>query len=253
MIRYKCRKCEKEVNAEIFENSNYCQDCGTFLQKVYVQDFAGKNFPKHIKLKPEDVHVDALWSDYLELSIPLFGSNNVQPIQWTNMRKLFYKEYREKFSPNNLLNADLVKVNFHNWLLFSNNSSWTTYQRKGNGALEQPEKLRLLLLNLQNEDIEVADRVRMGLSRPNKVKGIGQSILTSLLHTFNDNKYGVWNSKTSETLKKLHRPLKTSRDIGESYADVNHMLIELTKELDTELTMLDGFMWYVSEYVDFLP
>jgi hypothetical protein len=85
------------------------------------------------------------------------------------------------------------------------------------------------------------------------VDGIGQSILTSLLHTFNDTKYGVWNSKTADTLKKLHRPPNEYRDVGQSYVSVNETLNTLAKELDTNLTMLDGFMWYVSEYVDFLP
>jgi hypothetical protein len=221
MIKFKCRTCGQEVAANDYEKSNYCPKCGTFLQKVYVENFVGKNIDKKIRLRPMDIHVDAMWNDYLEQPIPLFGSATVYPIQWANKRKLFYQESRRKFSPNNLLDLNIV---------FKNNCSWTTYQRKGTKALEQPEKLARLLFDLQNENLEVADRVRNGLGA-NKVAGVGQSILTSLLHTFNDQKYGVWNSKTSETIGRLYRKPKIGKDIGQNYVAVNHTLNELAKEL----------------------
>jgi len=239
----------QEVTADVYRLSNYCPGCGTFLEKVYVETIPGPHIVK-TKLKPEDVHVDALWDDYLEKPIILFNSS-VYAIQWANKKRLAYKEYREKFSPNNLLDVDCVKRNFHDWLRFENNCSWTTYQRKGTRALEEPEKLAQLLFTLQNEDLDVTYRVRVGLEGDNKVNGIGQSILTSLLHTFNDKKYGVCNSKTAKTLKKLQRPPEVSDDIGQSYAKVNNTLNVLAKELETDLVMLDGFMWFVTEYYDF--
>ena len=118
--------------------------------------------------------------------------------------------------------------------------------------MEHPQKLAKLLFTLQNEDIEIDTRVRSGLQGTDKIDGIGQGILTALLHTFNDDKYGVWNSRTTDTLRKLHRPTFPSDDLGESYKRVNQTLTELTNELKTDLTTLDGFMWFVSKNYEFL-
>ena len=55
-----------------------------------------------------------------------------------------------------------------------------------------------------------------------------------------------------DTLKKLHRPTFPGEDLGESYKRVNYKLNELAKELKTDLTALDGFMWFVSKKYEFL-
>ena len=114
-------------------------------------------------------------------------------------------EYRKKFSPSNLSNLLVVTRNFQRWLLFRNNLSWTTLQGTATLALKHPEKTAKLLLLLQNEDIEIASRVRNALQGHDRISGIGQGIVTALLHTFNDDKYGVWNNRTIDALKKLHR------------------------------------------------
>ena len=85
-----------------------------------------------------------------------------------------------------------------------------------------------------------------------KVRGIGQGILTALLHTFYDDKYCVWNSRTQETLEILRRPPKTYSDIGKTYKEVNRELHGLAEELSTDLTTIDGFMWFISKHVRFI-
>ena len=45
---------------------------------------------------------------------------------------------------------------------------------------------------------------------------------------------------------------KTYSDIGKSYKAVNNKLQEMTKELDTDLTTIDGFMWFISKHVKFI-
>ena len=62
----------------------------------------------------------------------------------------------------------------------------------------------------------------------------------------------VWNSRTVDTLRKLHRPPFPSDDLGETYKRVNNMLNSLARELNTDLTTLDGFMWFVSKNYVFL-
>ena len=147
---------------------------------------------------------------------------------------------------------DIVKSNFRSWLLFRNNVSWTTLQRTATNALNHPQNLSKLLLSLQNENTDVSSRVRSGLQGSDKIDGLGQGIVTALLHTFNDEKYGVWNSRTSDTLSKLHHPTVSGDDLGDSYVRINNKLISLAKELETNLTMLDGFMWFVSKNYEFL-
>ena len=254
MIKFMCRKCRLEVSIEAFKSSPYCPNCGTLLDKVHVLDVPkepGKG--ERVKLRPQDVHIDQLWSVYLRSPIEISAGFTFPSVdEWVNRRKQVYIEYKQKFGTSNLQNLDYVQRNFRSWLLFRNNLSWTTLQRSASNALEHPQKLSQLLRNLQNEDIEIASRIRSGLHGVDKIDGIGQGILTALLHTFNDEKYGVWNSRTTDTLRKLHRPPFTVDDLGESYRRVNHTLAELAKELKTDLTTLDGFMWFVSKNYEFL-
>jgi len=80
-------------------------------------------------------------------------------------------------------------------------------------------------------------------------------ILTALLHTFFNEKYGVWNSRTEKTLEILRRrPIYVSyyQHIGERYRSVNTELHQLVNELDSDLTTVDGFMWYISKFIEFL-
>jgi hypothetical protein len=254
MIKFRCRQCANEVSFEVFKIDRFCANCGTCLEKVYIPDppketaKAGRK-----KLRPEDVHIEELWAIYMKSPIEISaGFTFLSVAEWVSRRKLIYAEYRQKFRVSNLNNLDTVKRDFGSWLLFRNNLSWTTFQRTASNALEHPLKLAKLLYNLQNEDIEISSRVRSGLQGVDKINGIGQGILTALLHTFNDEKYGVWNSRTTDTLIKLHRPPIPSDDLGESYKRVNNTLTELTKELSTDLTTLDGFMWFVSKNYEFL-
>jgi hypothetical protein len=256
MIKYRCRKCLLEVPQEVYESNRYCPNpnCGTYLEKVVISD-PPKRLQEHgrKKLTPGEAYIDKLWPVYINSQIEIsVGFTFPSVAEWVARRKQVYQEYRKKFKPINLENLNSVKNNFHSWLLFRNNLSWTTFQRTASNALEHPQKLAKLLFTLQNEDIEIESRVRSGLQGTDKIDGIGQGIVTALLHTFNDEKHGVWNSRTTDTLRKLHRPTFPSDDLAESYKRVNQTLTELAKELETDLTTLDGFMWFVSKNYEFL-
>ena len=43
--------------------------------------------------------------------------------------------------------------------------------------------------------------------------------------------------------------VETNKEIGEIYKEVNSKLNMLTRELKTDLTTIDGFMWYLSKKV----
>ena len=171
---------------------------------------------------------------------------------WISAKKRAYENFRKRFSIEKLLDFDYLSRIFKDWLLFRNNLSWTTLQRTGYQALKKPDRLAELLILLRNDKIDVGVRVRRGLRGNEKVRGIGQGILTALLHTFFDDKYCVWNSRTKDTLRILRRPLRSYSDIGKSYKAVNNKLHELAQELDTDLTTIDGFMWFISKHVGFI-
>jgi hypothetical protein len=119
-------------------------------------------------------------------------------------------------------------------------------------SLDNPSRLAKLLLKLRDEKVDVTSRVRYALQGSGRISGVGQGIVTALLHTFNDGEYGVWNSRTVDTLKKLHEPTFPSQDLGETYGRVNDTLVRLKTELKTDLTTIDGFMWFVSKKYEFL-
>ena len=81
-----------------------------------------------------------------------------------------------------------------------------------------------------------------------KVDGIGKGILTGLLHTIYPDKYGVWNGSTEKTFKKLeiYIPAITSYRKGLTYTRINSVLHTMASYLNTKLTYIDGFMWYVA-------
>lgn len=124
-------------------------------------------------------------------------------------------------------------------------------ERAATNAIEHPQSIAKLLITLQNENIEIGKRVGSALQGAVKVTGIGQGIVTALLHTFNNEKYGVWNSRTVDTLKKLHRSTFPSDDFGESYKRVNKILNDIAQETHSDLTTVDGFMWFVSKKYNF--
>lgn len=244
------------VSLEKYESDKFCPSCGTLLRPKRLKidrEKAGKK-KERIEIHRNDINIDSLWYKYIHRSpIDVGGGVPFKTVDsWISARKQAYAEYSEKLSPDKLHDLDHVLRDFKDWLLFRNNLSWTTFQRTGYQALKQPERLAGLLFLLQNEKMDVGERIRSGLKGEMYVYGIGQGILTALLHTFYNEKYCVWNSRTKDTLNILRRPPKTHSDVGRAYKEVNSKLHELAEELNTDLTTLDGFMWFISKRVRFL-
>lgn len=167
---------------------------------------------------------------------------------WMEDRERAYRNYSEKFKPENLSDVEQVKENYSNWLLASNNKSWTNLQRRGYEALDEPDKLCDLLKILQDESKSIRERVQAGLVGNYKVTGIGKAILTGFLHTIFPYKYGVWNKSTIDTTKKfdVYTPGLFSRRKGQTYQRINNLLKEMANKTDSDLNYIDGFMYYVA-------
>jgi hypothetical protein len=171
---------------------------------------------------------------------------------WIAARRKAYEEFRKKFSQNKLVDWEKLREDFRQFLYFKNNLSWTTLYRSGLKALSDLERLWKLLTFIQDESVDVEVRVRQGLQGAYYCQGIGRNILTALLHSFNPDKYGVWNSRTEDTLKIIRRTPRPIFDAGKKYRAINDELTKLSTELDTDLTTIDGFMWFISKRVKVL-
>jgi len=257
---YYCKKCNRSYSQSEFTNSRFCVDCGTYLSpQIYVKPQKPKGKApaiKKIEIKKDDINVETLFH--------LFKNDVVQPYstvpgmsvhKWITRRKEAYRKYQKVFHPNNLHDTAQIKRDFREWLLFKNNMSWTQLHRMGNSALKQPEKVANLLSILQDEQIPLSNRFDRGLNAPDYVYGIGEAIMTGLLHTFDPEKNGVVNSRTRKTLEILRRePITIYRaeTKGGKYVKINKELHNLADELRTDLVYVDGFMWYVSLNYSFI-
>jgi hypothetical protein len=166
---------------------------------------------------------------------------------WLFARKRAYTKYREKFAPDRLREGEQWKRDYSDFLHFRFNQSWSTLYRSGLEALSDPDRLRNLLVYLQDESISIEMRVKEGLQGIYRCQGVGKNILTGLLHTFKPDSYGVWNRRTEDTLKKIGQMPMTTGNVGKDYIAINSVLSKLAAELKTDLTTLDGFMWYISK------
>lgn len=202
-----------------------------------------------VKLPLGGINIDTLFEEFCRLQDFSCGEGIIFPdvSSWIMERKKAYAVFQEKFSQDKLVDWEKLREDFRDFLHFKNNYSWTTLYRTGLSALSDLERLWKLLVFLQNESIDVQKRVQQGLQGEYHCHGIGKGILTALLHTFNPDKYGVWNRRTDDTLEMFRRTLGASSNIGHRYQLINNELIQLKNELNTDLTTIDSFMWFISK------
>jgi len=204
-----------------------------------------------LEMMRNQINVHTLFDEFMRLKDFECGEGIVMPDTptWLLERKMAYRKFQEKFTEQKMNDLNELKDNFKEFLLFRNNRSWTILYRTGNKALSNLEKLRRLLLLLQDESVPIHDRINRALQQDH-IDGIGIAILTGLLHTFHPDEYGVLNRRTIDALDILRRKTRTIYgDEGESYTLVNSELKQLAREMNTELTTIDGFMWYISKRI----
>lgn len=206
---------------------------------------------KSTELTRDQINVDTLFEEFLRLKDFSCGEGIIfdDVSSWIMARKKAYAAFREKLGRDKLVDWDKLHVDYRDFLYFKHNYSWTTLYRSGLKPLSNLKKLWKLLTFVQDESISVRRRVREGLVGRYHCEGIGRNILTALLHTFDPDKYGVWNSRTEHTLALIRRKPRSTSDPGYAYQLINNELIQLQKELDTDLTTIDSLMWFISKKV----
>lgn len=166
---------------------------------------------------------------------------------WINERRKAKQYFRKLFHPENL--DKMTKEDIRSFFYFRNNRAWTQLYRRGLQLIDNLDGLRRAIVHLQDESISIESRIRDVMSRGKyHLNGFGKNIATGILHICDDeDRYGVWNSRTESGLKILNRKPPISSDFGISYIRINNELLKLKEELDTDLVMIDSFMWYLSK------
>jgi len=166
---------------------------------------------------------------------------------WQRARKEAKEKYAILFSLENLEN--LTAEDFESFLYFRNNRSWTNLYRRGLEATRNMSYLKKALTLLQDESVDIRTRINLVLHGGNyHVKGIGKNIVTAILHVCDKrDRYGVWNGPTEGALEKLRCLPRRTYNNGEYYYRINTKLNQLKKELQTDLIMVDSFIWHVNK------
>ena len=260
MSEYECPKCKRVYSGNEFLKSKFCPECGMFLFPKYVREVRIKT-PRNkaieietLELTRDQINIHTLFEEFMRLKDFPMGEGMVgsDVPTWISDRKKAYAVFQKKFNNKEMGDDEVLYDNYKDFLYFKNNLSWTTLYRSGMEALKHLSSLRRLLVFLQDESIPIQERVNRGLGDYH-VEGVGIAILTGLLHTFHPDKYGVWNSRTTDTLNIIKRkPILTS-NIGNNYLPINDELKQLVKELNTDLTTIDGFMWFISKRIKIIP
>jgi hypothetical protein len=256
LSEYECPKCKRVYSGTERSKSQFCPECGMYLRPKYKRETRVETSSKKaveietLELTRDQVNVYTLFEEFMRLKDFPMGESKVgdDVPSWISDRKRAYLKFQKRFSKQVISDPQTLHDNFKAFLYFKNNFSWTTLYRSGTKALKHLKNLRSLLLFLQDESVPIQKRVDQGLGKKH-VEGIGIAILTGLLHTFFPEKYGVWNSRTTDTLNKIRRKPFLTANVGRSYLLINKELKQLAKELNTDLPTIDGFMWFISKRI----
>ncbi|MHB8362872.1 MAG: endonuclease NucS domain-containing protein [Patescibacteria group bacterium] len=172
---------------------------------------------------------------------------------WVDSERKVLEKYGEIFSSKNL--DHLTKDEFKSFLLIKNNLHWEGIHRQGNLVTLDMKKLKLFLKELLDEDIPIEKRLNTLFNKNNTlyIKGIGKAVLTPILLVVYPQKYGVWNSRSEEALKKLDLfPAFSTKDtFAKKYLKVNDILLGLSAEYKISLWNLDGVLGEISGFGPF--
>lgn len=167
---------------------------------------------------------------------------------WLKSEKVVSSKYGSIFNPSNLEN--LTKEDFLSFLLIKNNHHWEGIHRQQESVTLDMQKLKQTLTVLLNESKSLTDRLDSLSPKKGKyyIKGFGKAIITPILLVVYPDKYGVWNKKSEDGLKKigLFPEFQRGNSFGEKYDEINNILGSLSKKYSISLWQLDGVLGEVA-------
>lgn len=177
-------------------------------------------------------------------------SNRASDTWWQTSEHQVVGRYGKLFDPKNLNN--LTKEDFKSFLLIKNNLHWEGIHRQGNIITLDMKALIACLKHLLDEKILLQERFRSIFNIKGRgeyvIKGLGKAVLTPILLVVYPTKYGVWNSRSEDALKKLGiYPKFLPKDtFAQKYLKVNDVLLDLAHKYNISLWQLDGVLGEIS-------
>lgn len=151
-----------------------------------------------------------------------------------------FARYQPLFTPQGVTN--LTAEEFKSFLHIENNHHWTGLNRLGWKACEDMDALRPKLARLFDDSQPVEKRFDDAVRT---IVGVGKALASALLVVAFPHKCGVWNSTSEASLRvlKIWPEFQRGMTLGQRYAQVNELLLELAADLQVDLWELDGLLW----------
>lgn len=151
-----------------------------------------------------------------------------------------FARYQPLFTPLGVTN--LTGEEFKGFLYIENNHHWTGLNRLGWKACEDMDVLRPKLARLFDDSQPVEKRFDDAVET---IVGVGKALASALLVVAFPQKYGVWNSTSEASLRalKIWPEFQRGMRLGQRYAHLNELLLELVADLQVDLWELDGLLW----------
>lgn len=170
---------------------------------------------------------------------------------WKAQRETIYPKFAEMFKPVNL--NKLTKDDFTSFLNVNNNKSWTGLQRNESAVTADMNKLRKVCEHLQNEQISIEERLDTVFDKEKSefaIDGMGPGLVSAILLVCDKkDQYGVWNSRSQETLRRFGLiPEKLPTKMSEAYILINKALIGLKKKYNLTLVEVDIFVYWADAF-----
>jgi len=172
---------------------------------------------------------------------------------WQESETIVVGKYGKLFHSSNL--NKLTKEEFKSFLLIKNNLHWDGINRQSNLITEDMNKLKKALSILLDEDKDIKERLNFLFPKKqnNYIVGLGRAVVTPILLVVYPKKYGAWNIRTEDGLKKLN--IFPSFPRGASFADkyikINAILNDTAEKYSISLWQLDGIMGEITGYSPF--
>jgi len=154
-------------------------------------------------------------------------------------REEVFSRFQPVFASENVHN--LSEEEFKEFLIFRNNRHWTGLHRMGTKICKDMDLLRKAFSVLQDENQPFSHSLNQSVDM---VPGMGKAIVTAILLVTHPDRYGVWNRKSEEALKKLNiwPSFAHGTNFGEKYEQINEILNKLASDLDLNLWELDALL-----------
>ena len=135
----------------------------------------------------------------------------------------------------------LSKEDFQEFLSFKKNKHWTNLERHKNHLTEDMADLKRVLKICLDETKPIGTRIDDSFEK----KYFGKGIATAFLLVASEGKYGVWNktSKTALEYLGIWPKLPRGASVGDEYKRLNVLLVKLSKDISTDLWILDWLFW----------